>query len=1131
MRIDWNKVDDEPLAQGAKQIDLLLADLCRAYAEFLQRQGRASSTLVRWSKVTNRAHDFVWLGGVLDRERFLQEGVPIKVSPDSLAFGPLKKMAATSVLNPYEREVLYGYPYLVGMIDHKPIRAPLLTMSVAIEAHGSDLVAAPTDEVLRFNSLPFQGIDTREATDLSVQRVMEKTPAFPLEEGALEQFVGVVRREFPSLRLAASLDGALTSEPSEPSGSDFLELIDQAALFICPKTGYFLTSDLEAMSEGDHPPGDLTAIVPLLTGAGEDMPPEFTTSDLDRKDVMFPFPSNRSQRRVALLVDDPTTRIVRVEGPPGTGKSLTIANLACHLAASGKSVLITSQKDKALRVVDEKLRELGLAQLPMTLLRQDKEAKKELLARLQEAGTKRRGREEVRKEADDIRIGLESLSEEYRSVSTGFADAVVWEESVERALRAVRDSGGIRKLLKSLSARRVRSRARRSAPQMTAELSEEARALRDASASLSLKALAVGTELSLADANKAERQHLNVLAHTLKRDQKNHRNFSLFDRLKKQPEQARMVLQLLPVWIMSPDDVARLFPCEPGLFDVVIVDEASQVDLPSVFPVIYRGKKLVVAGDSKQMQPRRFAFTSGQLATQAWSRYSLKDVDLGDILEPNRGSLLDLAYVRADEDSFLDEHYRSLPPIIRFSNHRWYDDRLRVMTDEAHKRFGSPTQPIVELHHVEDGRISNEHQENELEARALVEFLGGLVRDPHYAGATIGVLGLFEEQVALLLDLVLEDIDQSVWEEHQLVVVNPDGFQGDERDVILYSMSWDNDVMPRAALSARQQDSPHIQGMLNVAFTRARDEIHIFHSAPVASFGKEDGHGAIKDWLAHGSEVSKVPRARPRNFHIGEVDSEFEAEVARALVDRGVEVIHQYPSCGFRIDLVCSLDGNRIAVECDGERFHLDEHGDLRLEDVERQAVLERAGWTVLRVPYRAWSRTPDAELARIFSALRRTGEDVASDHEDDSFEDTEGTSTQVHMTSEQQAIVTALREGHIDEASLFKRARELLGYRRLGRLIQQRLSAAGLSLNHLGLLTVEEGEYFLTQRGRSAALVDTGSAGREPTKQARRATRTRGGGTSRKCSCGGTWVLRNGKYGKFYGCSRYPRCHKTRSA
>src|SRR5262249_22491598 len=157
---------------------------------------------------------------------------------------------------------------------------------------------------------------------------------------------------------------------------------------------------------------------------------------------------------------------------------------------------------------------------------------------------------------------------------------------------------------------------------------------------------------------------------------------------------------------------------------------------------------------------------------------------------------------------------------------------------------------------------------------------------------------------------------------------------GDERDVILYSLSYDGKQMSQAAISARMSDQAHVQGMLNVAFTRARDEIHVFHSAPLAAFRFAGGEpSAISDWLEHCARVQARPRRNSVTSRLGRVDSEFEADVASALHEHGLDVQHQYPACGFNIDMVVvdRASANRLAVECDGERFHLDEHGLLKI--------------------------------------------------------------------------------------------------------------------------------------------------------------------------------------------------------
>jgi very-short-patch-repair endonuclease len=326
-------------------------------------------------------------------------------------------------------------------------------------------------------------------------------------------------------------------------------------------------------------------------------------------------------------------------------------------------------------------------------------------------------------------------------------------------------------------------------------------------------------------------------------------------------------------------------------------------------------------------------------------------------------------------------------------------------------------------------------------------------------------------------------IDPEEWEEHDIVVVNPDGFQGDERDVILYSLSWDNDVMPRAALSARQMDTVHIQGMLNVAFTRARDEIHVFHSAPIDTFTMAgDAPGAIGAWLEHCARVQSegAHRASPR---AGKVDSQFEADVADALVTNGVDVRHQYPACGFFIDLMCELDGVQLAVECDGELYHLDEHGQLRIEDLERQAIIERAGWNVLRIPYRSWRSGSQDEVERVLARLRDLAalEDEEADDEDQDYSEGPNARTLAQPTgakksvakvsAEGAAIMGALGDGNRDEEDVFRAARIAMGYQRLGPKIRQSFQRAALQLVTNGLIAIEDGEHFLAAEGRNAEV------------------------------------------------------------
>lgn len=1042
----------------------LVEALATTYAALIKRQRTASSAFVRWSTANRRAHEFAWIEG--GRESLMTGGRELQIRPDSPIHDQLNKMMAAIELNPYERELLYGYPYIIGQRDGVAIRAPLLTIPISITAQGGVLFVRAEEDLLRFNSLPFRSDFETAAHELALARLIERTPEYPLRLDDLRTFGDALSREMKTTSIG-KLDGSLGSAPPQPRGAMDLNLVDNAACFVAPKTGYFLASDLAQIAKAGSDAVAKTALGCLI-GKAVGAPTSNRFEDTRR--VYFPFGSNRSQRHVAVLADDPSNQIVVVQGPPGTGKSLTIANVACHLVARGKRVLISAQKDKAMEVVDGLLRQLELAQLPMTLLRHDKDSKQELRNRLDSIQKTRSVQETGAdlKRTEEAHLGLVGQTE---SDEAALARALVFEEIVARADLAVGSAASWLPRLQARWARRsALHRADRQAPETTDLLGERTSLLRSQLLTHSVRILNAAAEHRTGEANRAERNQLREFSKLLGRNQTSYRNFSVFDRLKSDPSRCEMLLKILPCWIMSPDDVARLFPCAPGLFDVVIIDEASQCDLPSMTPVLYRATQAIIAGDSKQMQAQRFAFTSGQVAAQAWREQGLDKLDPDGWLDPAKIDLLQLAAIRGSEEAFLDEHFRSLPGIISFSNDRWYQGRMRLMRDPDDRQVGDPDAPTMRLHHVSDGLVTPGTQENPIEAQALVSELQRLLENPGYAKATFGVVCLFEEQMRLMNELVTASIDEETRQAHDLVVVNPDGFQGDERDVILYSLSYDATNMEQAAISARQADREHIQGMLNVAFTRAREEVHVFHSAPIEGFGMASGEGTILDWLKHCANVEQTT-FDPGALGLARTESEFEADVAKALQIQGIKTLSQYPSCGFFIDLVAEREGRRVAVECDGEIWHQDEHGELKVEDVQRQEILERAGWLVVRIPYRCWRVNPAAQIARVTRALLER----PSEEEPNLWTKTASTATSATKTlavnTNEAAILRALRSGVHEREDVLNSARVNLNRSRMGHQIRRSLEAAILSLGAKGLLVIEGAELFASDDGRTALL------------------------------------------------------------
>jgi very-short-patch-repair endonuclease/phosphate starvation-inducible protein PhoH len=1043
----------------------LVEALATAYAALVKRQRTASSAFVRWSTANRRAHEFAWMEP--GRETLMTSGRELRIGPGSAIHDQLNKMMATIELNPYERELLYGYPYVIGQSEGVAIRGPLLTIPISISAQGGILTIRVEEDLLRFNSLPFRSDFETAGHELALGRLIEQTPEYPLRLDELRTFAEALSREMKTTS-GGRLDGSLASAPSQPRATMSLTVVDNAACFVAPKTGYFLASDLTDIAKVGVEAVAQTALGWLIGSAGGTR-----TSDEfgDSRRIYFPFGSNKSQRHVAVLADDPNNQIIVVQGPPGTGKSLTIANVACHLVARNKRVLICAQKDKAMEVVDAKLRELDLAQLPMTLLRQDRDSKQELRGRL-ESIQKTRSTQETETHLRREEQAHQSLVGETEADEAALENALVFEEVVAKADLAVAGAPGWLPRLQARWARRAAlRRADRRAPDTSDVLGERTTAKRAQLLAHSVRILGAAADNRTGEATRAERNQLREFSKLLGRNQTTFRNFSIFDRLKSDPSRCQMLLKILPCWIMSPDDVARLFPCTPGLFDVVIIDEASQCDLPSMTPVLYRAKQAIIAGDSKQMQAQRFAFTSGQVAAQAWREQGLHNLDPDGWLDPSKIDLLQLAAIRGSEEVFLDEHFRSLPGIISFSNDRWYRSRMRLMRDPDDRQVGDPDAPTMRLHHVSGGLVTPGRQENPQEAQALVSELRRMVANPGYASATFGVVCLFEEQMRLMNELVGAAIDEEARQAHDLVVVNPDGFQGDERDVILYSLSYDAMNMEQAALSARQADREHIQGMLNVAFTRAREEVHVFHSAPIDSFGMASGEGTLLDWLRHCARIERTS-FDPTAQGLIRTESEFEADVTKALQSQGVRTLAQYPSCGFRLDVVAEKDGRRVAIECDGEIWHEDEHGELKVEDVQRQEILERAGWRVLRIPYRRWRLDSAAQIARVIRALAEPldGEEAAAVPP---MTAPPGMATHeaISVDTNEAAVLRALRSGMHDREEVINAARVNLGKSRMGAQIRRALETAILALGAKGLLVSEESELFATDDGRTAIL------------------------------------------------------------
>ena len=421
------------------------------------------------------------------------------------------------------------------------------------------------------------------------------------------------------------------------------------------------------------------------------------------------------------------------------------------------------------------------------------------------------------------------------------------------------------------------------------------------------------------------------------------------------------VLSVFPCWICTIHDAARLFPPKAGLFDYLIVDEASQCSQATALPLAFRARKMIVVGDKKQLQPVTSRFLPGNTVPLIQKEYGIQRHPKAHFLD-GKESLLGLAEVCSNASRFLDEHFRCDPAIIRWSNQRFYDNRLQILTRRRPDRARLP----LEVRQLEDGDEDRDKKVNRREAAVVVGHIRRLIRSGEAAGKSIGAISPFRPQVELIQLLLAREFhqDPELINQHQVIAMTADGFQGDERDIVLYSF--------RHGPSSHAGSITTIQNYeerLNVAFTRARERAICFISLPIHQFP----NGAIRSFLEHAKGVHNrdaewdVEGEWPDRF-----DSEFEKTVCHRLRDRQLRVTTQVPCGRYLIDLVVEdSEGRQLAVECDGD-WKMDDLGQLRPEDYQRQDIIERAGWPVHRVSGRRWLLNPEREIERILKAVGR---------------------------------------------------------------------------------------------------------------------------------------------------------------
>jgi very-short-patch-repair endonuclease len=412
---------------------------------------------------------------------------------------------------------------------------------------------------------------------------------------------------------------------------------------------------------------------------------------------------------------------------------------------------------------------------------------------------------------------------------------------------------------------------------------------------------------------------------------------------------------LKPCFLMSPLSVAQYLDAEQTEFDIVIFDEASQIPVWDAVGAIARGKQVIVVGDPKQLPPTSF-----------FSRADNDDSPAADCSETDLESILDEFLGSGIKQFSLLWHYRSRKEgLIAFSNYHYYNNELHTFPAPHSDDVG------VKLVHVEGYYDKGKSRTNPAEAEAIKQEVIRRLTDPLLSEKSIGIITFSQTQQSLILDKLDEArrehpaIEAHFGEEvdEPVFVKNLENVQGDERDIILFSICYGPDQAGKLSMNFGPLNRDGGERRLNVAVTRAKHDVVVFSTLRPEQIDlsrtRAIGAAHLKFYLEYAERGPAGIAANTESAQTADYDSVFEQEVAEFLRSKGHTVHTQIGCSGYRIDLAIvhpdSPGHYLLGIECDGATYH--SAATARDRDRLRQGVLEGLGWRIHRIWSTDWWR------------------------------------------------------------------------------------------------------------------------------------------------------------------------------
>ena len=903
-----------------------------------------------------------------------EEKLVVGQSDSIPAPGKLSEALGSRSRSQDRRSIVYGWPTVVMVDrDHRPKVAPLLSAQIEPEREPDGEWRLHASVEPEFNpAITASGIFDPSVTEEIGALVGDGLPFGDAD--ALGDLAGRAARLL-GLNIRSRLDpGNLDSDVGRAQG------VYNAAVAVLTEASGFNTTLIEELRELQNcEDWAMTAAVHLLPGRRkqkkEGRPPSGP--------LAAPLPCNQSQEEV--LEHLRRAPLTIVTGPPGTGKTQLVVNAVTNAWLDGEKVLVTSTNNAAvdvavaraetdvfsgllMRTGNRTVRE----QVPDRITAASEQAAAhtgdpaEARARLKRSAVERSQLMEKLALLDKLDAELLRIAEKLDETRRALREAAKELWTGASPSRLSMDSPAIERranrLLRAWFFRRFRARRLRkhlgciecaSLEQIVAwarldryrsKLISELEARQAEHQRLKAAVGDPATSAREVERNWAEASRCAIRADAAARIRSRADRLARFARAAAGGGSFKRTvansLDSLRGWACTALSASPNFPLESGLFDLVIVDEASQCSLAAVLPLAYRAKRLAVVGDPCQLQP--IVPLGDRLLQDIAVRTGLVSDDLRRRGIHHKDGSAYLAFeiaVRPHAPSLLNEHYRCHPHIARWFNRTFYRDELTVLTEVAETTRRDRTILWQDVDGAAERSSTGSSWLNRAEAEHAAEWLGKVLESV----STVGVVTPFAAQAQLVTKCAEDRFGRSVLDDADFVCGTAHRLQGDERDAIIFSCVLSPGMSRNGARWMEKE-----RNLLNVAVSRARRALIVLGHSSVGELGSPT-LASLRTYLR-----DEVARSEDPSQPMAEFRTDSRSE--QLLLD-AMQLGHLRPHAklnveGYELDFALMEQGIRLDIEVDGDQ-HLDARGQRRRQDITRDRVLLNLGWTVLRVP--AW--------------------------------------------------------------------------------------------------------------------------------------------------------------------------------